>query len=225
MELKPTANEFKDGSGYYDNYNAAFQLDEYDGVQVHHKSKLVLGVEKLPFIRSIPLMKKLSINLGGTSGGLGYSEHPEVFKAPITSSVIAPIICYESIYGEYVTEYSRKGANLFAIITNDGWWDDTPGYKQHLAYASLRAIENRKWIVRSANTGISAVINDRGDILEKTTWWEPAAINAKVRLNNTITFYAQYGDYIGRIASLLAVLMIALTVVRTLNTTGNRLKR
>ncbi|MFT6167133.1 MAG: apolipoprotein N-acyltransferase [Vicingaceae bacterium] len=225
MELKPTANEFKDGSGYYDNYNAAFQLDEYDGVQVHYKSKLVLGVEKLPFIRSIPLMKKLSINLGGTSGGLGYSEHPEVFKAPIASSVIAPIICYESIYGEYVTEYSRKGANLFAIITNDGWWDDTPGYKQHLAYASLRAIENRKWIVRSANTGISAVINDRGDILEKTTWWEPAAINAKVRLNNTITFYAQYGDYIGRIASLLAVLMIALTVVRTLNKTGNRLKR
>ena len=223
MELRPTANQFKDGSGYYDNYNAAFQLDEDNGVQIHHKSKLVLGVEKLPFIRSIPLMKKLSINLGGTSGGLGYSEHPEVFNAPNGNSVIAPIICYESIYGEYVTEYSRKGANLFAIITNDGWWDDTPGYKQHLAYASLRAIENRKWIVRSANTGISAVINDRGEILEKTTWWEPAAINAKVKLNSTITFYAQYGDYIGRIASLLAVLMIALTVVRSLNKTGNRL--
>jgi apolipoprotein N-acyltransferase len=224
MELRPTANEFKDGSGYYDNYNAAFQLDEDNGVQIHHKSKLVLGVEKLPFIRSIPLMKKLSINLGGTSGGLGYSEHPEVFNAPNDSSVIAPIICYESIYGEYVTEYSRKGANLFAIITNDGWWDDTPGYKQHLAYASLRSIENRKWIVRSANTGISAVINDRGEILERTTWWEPAVINAKVKLNDTLTFYAKYGDYIGRIASLMALLMIALTVVRALNKTGNRLK-
>lgn len=224
MELRPTANQFKDGSGYYDNYNAAFQLDEDNGVQIHHKSKLVLGVEKLPFIRSIPLMKKLSINLGGTSGGLGYSEHPEVFKAPNDTSILAPIICYESIYGEYVTEYSRKGANLFAIITNDGWWDDTPGYKQHLAYASLRAIENRKWIVRSANTGISAVIDDNGEILEKTTWWEAAAINAKVKLNPTITFYALYGDYIGRIASLLAVLMIALTVVRSLNKTGNRLK-
>jgi apolipoprotein N-acyltransferase len=162
--------------------------------------------------------------LGGTSGELGTQKSPSVFNTPNDTSIIAPIICYESIYGEYVTEYSRKGANLFAIITNDGWWDDTPGYKQHLAYASLRAIENRKWIVRSANTGISAVINDRGEILERTTWWEPAVINAKVRLNSSITFYAKYGDYIGRIASLMALLMIALTVVRTLNKTGNRLK-
>jgi len=223
MELKATANEFKDGSGFYDNYNAAFQLDENDGVQVHHKSKLVLGVEKLPFIRSIPLMKKLSINLGGTSGGLGYDDSPTVFTAPNDSIAIAPIICYESIYGEYVTEYSRKGANLFAIITNDGWWDDTPGYKQHLAYASLRAIENRKWIVRSANTGISAVINDHGEILEQTDWWVDAVINAKVQLNSKVTFYAQYGDFIGRIAGLLAGLMIALTVVRSLNKTGRRL--
>ena len=88
MELRPTANQFKDGSGYYDNYNAAFQLDEDNGVQIHHKSKLVLGVEKLPFIRSIPLMKKLSINLGGTSGGLGYSEHPEVFNAPMVIQLL-----------------------------------------------------------------------------------------------------------------------------------------
>jgi len=168
-------------------------------------------------------MKKLSINLGGTSGGLGYSEHPAVFKAPNGSSVIAPIICYESIYGEYVTEYSRKGANLFAIITNDGWWGDTPGYKQHLAYASLRAIENRKSIVRSANTGISAIINEKGEILASTDWWEEDVISAKVKLNSTLTFYAKYGDYIGRIASLLAVLMLVLTMVRKLNKTGRRL--
>ena len=223
MELRATANKLRDGSGYYDNYNAAFQLDENNNIQIHHKSKLVLGVEKLPFIRSIPLMKKLSINLGGTSGGLGYSDHPSVFTAPSNSSKLAPIICYESIYGEYVTEYSRGGANLFAIITNDGWWDDTPGYKQHLAYASLRAIENRKWIVRSANTGISAVINSEGKILEKTNWWEDDVIRAKVKLNDTLTFYASYGDYIGRIGSLLAGLMIVLTVVRTLNKTGQRL--
>jgi len=219
-----TAIKLDDKGDQYDRYNTAFQLDQNDGVQVHHKSKLVLGVEKLPFIKSIPFMEKLSINLGGTSGELGTQKSPSVFNTPNDTSIIAPIICYESIYGEYVTEYSRKGANLFAIITNDGWWDDTPGYKQHLAYASLRAIENRKWIVRSANTGISAVINDRGEILERTTWWEPAVINAKVRLNSSITFYAKYGDYIGRIASLMALLMIALTVVRTLNKTGNRLK-
>lgn len=224
MKLSATANEFKDGEGFYDNYNAAFQIDEENGIQIHHKSKLVLGVEKLPFIRSIPLMKKLSINLGGTSGGLGFSEHPEVFTSTRGNAVMAPIICYESIYGEYVTEYSRKGANIFAIITNDGWWDDSPGYKQHLAYAQLRAIENRRSIVRSANTGISAVINEKGELLEATNWWEDDVINAKVKLNDKVTFYATYGDYIGRIASLLAGLMIALTIVKTLNKTGRRLQ-
>lgn len=222
-DLSPTAIPFGEDGEYYDRYNSAFQLDQSDDVQVHHKSKLVLGGEKVPFLAIFPFMNKLSLTLGGSSGMLGASKHPTVFKAPNSESVIAPIICYESIYGEYVTEYSRKGANIFAIITNDGWWGDTPGYKQHLAYASLRAIENRRSIVRSANTGISAVINERGEILQQTEWWEDDAILAKIKLNSTITFYAKYGDYIGRIASLLAVLMIALTLVRKLNKTGKRL--
>lgn len=224
MELSPTANAFSDGSGFYDNYNAALFIDQSQEIQIHHKSKLVLGVEKLPFIRSIPLMKKLSINLGGTSGGLGTQESPSVFQSKGEKMQLAPIICYESIYGNYVTEYTRKGANLFAIITNDGWWDDTPGYKQHLAYASLRAIENRRSIVRSANTGVSAIINQRGEIFDQTNWWEPAVIKGKVTLNDELTFYARYGDFIGRIAALLAVLMILLTVVRSLNKTERRLK-
>lgn len=222
-KLTPAARGFRDGNGFYENYNSAIFIDSSAQTQMHKKSKLVLGVEKLPFINAIPFLKKLSINLGGTSGVLGSSEHPTVFRSGKDSAIIAPIICYESIYGEYVTEYSRQGANLFAIITNDGWWDDTPGYKQHMAYARLRAIENRKYIVRSANTGISAVIDDRGSVLERTEWWEDAVISAKVKLNSTVTFYAKYGDYIGRIASLLAGLMIALTVVRTLNKTGKRL--
>ena len=222
MEFSATANAFRDGTGHYDNYNAALQIDATQEVQIHHKSKLVLGVEKLPFIRSIPLMKKLSINLGGTSGGLGTQESPSVFKSQ-DGSVVAPIICYESIYGEYVTEYTKKGANLFAIITNDGWWDDTPGYKQHLAYARLRAIENRRSIVRSANTGISAIINQKGELIEQTEWWEPAVISGRVSLNNELTFYARYGDYLGRIAGFMAPLLILLTIVKSLNKTGQRL--
>lgn len=223
QELSATANAFRDGSGYYDNYNSALYYDSSNEVKIHHKSKLVLGVEKLPFIRSIPLMKKLSINLGGTSGGLGSQESPSVFQSEGENSVIAPIICYESIYGEYVTGYTRKGANLFAIITNDGWWDDSPGYHQHLAYARLRAIENRRSIVRSANTGISAVIDQKGNVLEQTEWWVPAVISATVPLNNEQTFYVRYGDFIGRIVGFVAPLMILLTIVKSLNKTGQRL--
>ena len=223
QELSATANAFRDGSGYYDNYNSAIYIDSSKEVQIHHKSKLVLGVEKLPFIRSIPLMKKLSINLGGTSGGLGSQESPSVFKSKAENTVLAPIICYESIYGEYVTEYSNKGANLFAIITNDGWWDDTPGYKQHLAYARLRAIENRRAIVRSANTGISAIINAKGEVIEQTKWWEQDVIKGEVALNNESTFYVRYGDYIGRIAAFVAPLLLLLTLVKKLNKTEQRL--
>jgi apolipoprotein N-acyltransferase len=61
---------------------------------------------------------------------------------------IAPAICYESIYGEFMSKYIRNGANLICIITNDGWWKNTPGHKQHMNYARLRAIETRTWVAR-----------------------------------------------------------------------------
>ncbi|MEX2380057.1 MAG: apolipoprotein N-acyltransferase [Vicingaceae bacterium] len=221
-ELPPTARKLGD-VGYYDNYNTAMQLDSSELVAFHRKSKLVLGVEKVPFIKYVPLMKKLSINLGGAAGGYGSQEHPTVFFKNNEFKGIAPIICYESVYGEYVNEYAKDGAELYAIITNDGWWDNSPGYKQHLAYARLRAIEGRRDIVRSANTGISAIINSRGEIVERTKWWVPTALKGKVQLNDEITFYIKYGDYFGRIAAFVAVLLVLLTIVKTLNKTEQRL--
>lgn len=96
---------------------------------------------------------------------------------------VGPIICYESVYGEYVTEYVKNGANLLAIVTNDGWWEDTPGYKQHLAYGCLRAIETRRSIVRSANTGISCVINERGDLIHPTNGGQDDVLREQVNIN------------------------------------------
>ncbi len=224
-ELGPTANKFADGSGYYDNYNTAIQIDSSEMIPIHHKSKLVLGAEKLPFIKSIPLMQKLSINLGGTSGRLGTQKSPSVFSSNNSDLVVAPIICYESIFGEYVNQYVLKGANLLSIITNDGWWGNTPGYKQHLAYARLRAIETRKWVVRSANTGISAIISDRGELLHTTNWWEKDSFSGSVCKNEKITFYTKHGDYLGRVAAFLAPLILLLALVKHLNKTGARLQK
>ena len=137
-DVKVTSKKFRHGEGWYDNYNTAMELEGERDIEVHHKSKLVLGVEKVPFLRHFPIMKKLSINLGGSSGGYAQDDHPTVFFDLNKEKGVAPIVCYESVYGEYVTQYVRDGAELLAIITNDGWWDDTPGYKQHLAYARLR---------------------------------------------------------------------------------------
>lgn len=225
-ELSETAKPFPDGKGHYDNYNSAIQIDSSKKIPIHHKSRLVLGAETVPFLKYLPFMKRLSIDLGGTSGTLGYQEYPTVFHGSTKrAATVAPIICYESIYGEYVTEYIKQGANLLFVITNDGWWGNTPGYKQHFAYSRLRAIESRRGIARSANTGISGFINQRGDVLKKSDWWVQASLLGSLKSNNEITFYAEHGDYFGRISALVAILLLLFTIVKKLNKTEQRLNQ
>ncbi len=207
-ERSTTARKFTDEDAYYDSYNTGMQLDSSKQIQLHHKSKLVIGVETLPF----PFLEKIAIKLGGASGSLGTQPSPSVFFNH-DGEGIAPVICYESIYGEYVTEYIKKGANAIFIITNDGWWNDTPGYHQHCAYARLRAIETRRDIARSANTGISCFINQLGELSQPTKWWVDDAIKQNIHFNTKLTFYVLHGDYIGVIAAAGAVLLLCVFVI------------
>jgi apolipoprotein N-acyltransferase len=197
----PTAR-FREDIGNFDVFNAAVKIDCTGNYQLYHKAKLVPGVEYIP-----PVIKSLAIDLGGTVGGLGLSEEREVFYNK-DSVGAAPVICYESVYGEFVTGYVRKGADFIAIITNDGWWGNTPGHRQHLQYAKLRCIETRRSLARSANTGISGFINQRGDILETSSYWEENALRGNVKANDKLTFYAKYGDYIGFAACFFAVICL-----------------
>jgi len=201
-----TARQNPETKIWYDAFNTALLIDNSPTIQIYHKSKLVLGVEKLPYPELFAPLEKFAINLGGTFGSLGTEKESKNFKD--NKIGIAPVICYESIYGEYFGSYVKKGANMIFIITNDGWWEDTPGYKQHLAYARLRAIENRRSIARSANTGISCYINQRGDIIDKTNWWEQDVISNNINSNNKMTFYTANGDLIGRVAAAIAVLLL-----------------
>jgi apolipoprotein N-acyltransferase len=200
-----TARKFTQANGYYDSFNTAMQLEKNESLQLHHKSKLVPGVEKMPFPAVFKHLDAFAIDLGGMSGSLGVQESPAVFTDKMSGTIVAPVICYESIYGDYLSEYIRKGAQLIFIITNDGWWSDTPGYRQHLQYATLRAIESRRSIARSANTGISCFINQRGDILQRTGWWVPAAIKGTINKNSEITFYSRFGDVIGTIGFVVTI--------------------
>jgi len=124
----------------------------------------------------------------------------EVFRGLNDSAVIAPVICYESVFGEYITEYVRKGANFIGVITNDSWWGETPGYQQHWSFSRLRAIETRRAVARSANTGASGFINQRGDELQKSEYLTPDVLRSKIKCNNEITFYVEYGDILGKLA-------------------------
>lgn len=202
----PTAR--KSNSMVYDMFNTAIFLGRNGQPQVYHKSKLVVGVEKMPFGKALGFLGDMVINIGGTSNTLGVQAEPTNFVSA-DSTQVAPVICYESVFGEYVKQYVQKGANLIFIITNDGWWRNTPGYKQHLSFASLRAIETRRSIARAANTGISCFINQRGDILQPTQWWIPTAIAGTIHANNKITFYVKHGDYIARVALFMSILLLA----------------
>ena len=206
-KMPATARAFDHTDIYYDVYNTAIQLNK-GGVQIYHKSKLVPGVERMPYPALFKPLEELAINLGGTFGSLGTQEERTVFFNADKTIGIAPVVCYESIFGEYVGNYISNGANLIFIITNDGWWRDTPGYKQHLGYARLRAIETRRQIARSANTGISCVVDELGEIHAAQPWWKEGYIMANLAPNNEQTFFVRFGDVLSKLAILLTFLLI-----------------
>ena len=150
-------------------------------------------------------MSAIFEKFGGTAGGYGHDKEAVAFTVKGDPYITAPIICYESIYGSYVTEYVKKGANMLTIMTNDGWWANTAGHRQHLQYARLRAIETRKWIARSANTGISAVIDDYGDIVASKPWNQAAVIKYNIPAETGQTFYVRNGDIIFKLAVVLTI--------------------
>jgi apolipoprotein N-acyltransferase len=200
-------------SNFYEVYNGSVLFDSTGPNQFYHKSMLVPGVETLPgFLKFLaPVFEEF----GGTAGG--YAKQDE--RTPIKTTngyVIAPAICYESIYGEYMSRYVRSGANIIAVITNDGWWGNTPGYKHHMLYGKLRAIETRKWVLRSANTGISCFIDPKGEIFQPQPWWQPASTKMHVPVNDKQTFYVRFGDILSKLALILTGILVLFAIYQTI---------
>ena len=211
-KISSSARKFIDSEKYYDAFNTAVFIESSKPLELYHKSKLTPGVEKMPFPKLLKPLESFAIDLGGTIGSLGIDTEPKVYNSLKDSVKIAAIICYESVYGEFVTEFVKNGANIIFVITNDAWWGNTPGHKQHLSFSVLRAIETRRSIARSANTGISAFINQRGDVLQETKYGVGDVIKRELYLNSKKTVYVNYGDYIGRICGLISILFLLITI-------------
>ncbi|MDO7744250.1 MAG: apolipoprotein N-acyltransferase [Pedobacter sp.] len=205
---KITLSAKQDGNGgrFYDNFNSAMQVENSAKVDFYHKSKLVPGVEKMPFPKTLAFLAPVFAGLGGTVSGWGWQDEPGVFYSQGGVGV-APVICYESLWGSWIAGAVKNGAQFIAIITNDGWWGNTYGKDQHFLYAKLRAIENRRWVVRSANTGISGFINQRGDIVKQSQWWTRDALKMDINLNDQLTFYTKSGDLIAQLLSITGFIM------------------
>ncbi len=198
-----------DGSGkYYDHFNSAIKIDTGTVLEVYHKSKLVPGIEMQFSNGPGRFLSKILPSLGGTKWGYGIQEERTCFMHISDSAKIGPVICYESVFGEFVTGYVKNGAEALFIITNDGWWKNTNGYKQHLAYASLRAIETRRPVARSANTGVSCIIDIRGKRIAESGWWTREVIKGVIYPDTRITTYVKYGDYLLRISAFSSILLL-----------------
>lgn len=203
-KASPTCQERGESGLFMESYNTSVCYNRHGLSQMYYKSKLVPAVEKMPYPQVFGFLEKLAIDLGGTSGSLGIDSVQRTFTLDGVPFKVGVPICYESAYGEHFGKFIKNGAQLMAVITNDGWWKDTPGYQQHFLFSKLRAVETRRTIMRSANTGISAFIDERGDAHQQTHYNTRLAIRQNVYPNQTITFYVQHGDYIARILLLFA---------------------
>ena len=193
------------------NHNSAVITDTLGRYEYYHKSKLVVGVELTPYPKVfVPLEKLLG---GGLMGKCVGQDHVSCLHMR-EGVPVGTAICYESVYGEYCAKYVAAGAQLLTVITNDAWWGNTPGYKQHFSYSRLRAIETRRYVARCGNTGISAVIDPSGRVLSRTPWWQPAVLSGSVRLLSDQTFFVRYGDIVGRCSVFLFLLLFAAALFR-----------
>ncbi|WP_338815328.1 apolipoprotein N-acyltransferase [Bernardetia sp. Wsw4-3y2] len=212
-----TARKSNGGDSYYDMYNSAIQFVPFtqDSVSFYHKSKLVIGAETNPIKMVLP-NQSASLLFVDIMGTLGTQDYRSVFVSPTTEAKVAPVICWEAVYGEFCTEYTQNGANVIVVPTNEGWWGNTPAPRQLWALSALRAIETRRSVARAANTGISGFIDQTGKDISRSEYGEQATLKHKVKLNEEITFYTLHGDYLGRLAGFLAILFFISAIVRKL---------
>ncbi len=196
----PSSNKINN-YGWIENFNSMIQIKHKDSAQIYHKSKLVAGVETFPFRSTLEkLLGNVMIDMGGVSFPLTIQDSVSIFVDAQKQIMAAPIICYEAVYGEHVRDYVLKGAQFLMIISNDAWWGNSPAHKQLLSLSRLRAIETRRSIVRSANTGISAFIDETGAVYNSLKYDSKGILIDKVALSNKETFYTKNGNYIIKIA-------------------------
>lgn len=209
--VQPWARAFPDRPGqYYTSHNAAMMIGD---TTVYFKGKLVPLVEGIPFAKHADFFEQFNLDIGGGFSAFG---PPDSLIALQTKDGVrvAPIICYESQFGEYVAGVVGKGAQMGAIITNDGWYGNTSGYIQHAFLAALRAVETRRDIARSANTGMSLFVDARGTMHDKLGWWRRGVLDRKIVLYDYQTFFVRHGSLLGPAAVFFSFCVLLLIPVK-----------
>lgn len=213
QSLAPEDAKIMKSSGLkYDTYNSAVLFEpgiEPDDFQKHQKIKLVIGSERMPYQEILSFTKSIiSWGVGLSSWQIGNDTN--IFTLP-GEEKFNTAVCYESVYPEFFADFVNKGAEFSVIITNDGWWGKFFGTYQHNRFAVFRAIENRRWIARCANTGISDFIDPKGNFYLETEINEKASLIHEVGLINKKTFYTENGDVFSRGCLIISLLFLGVS--------------
>jgi apolipoprotein N-acyltransferase len=185
----------KPGNYYYATYNAVLLFSSQTReIERYGKSKLVPFGERVPFVDQLPFLRdfiKWSVGISDWNVG----RDTTIFRVPFLNRdtlKINSLVCYESIYPYYIERFINKGANLLSVVTNDSWYGNSSGPYQHKEMAVLRAIENRKSVVRAANGGISCIIDPLGRTLIESRMFSKTQITGDVIIQDTETFFSKY---------------------------------
>jgi apolipoprotein N-acyltransferase len=204
----PSAKRDRITGERYDSFNAAalFQPGVKE-IPWYGKMKMVPFAERIPYADFFAFADFLRWNVG--IGGWQIGRDTVVFTHQATGARFATVICYESVYPDFVASFVRKGAEFLTIITIDSWWGRMSGAFQHQQFALLRAIENRRWVARCAVGGISCFIDPYGRAHQKTELFTVARLSAGIERLTELSFYTRHGDWLPVIAVVFSAMFLA----------------
>tara|TARA_B110000438_G_C15772052_1_gene632358 strand:+ start:182 stop:1669 length:1488 start_codon:yes stop_codon:yes gene_type:complete len=189
-------------------FNSAVVLSSSNTSEVYNKLVLVPLGEYIPLSTYFPSFSNIDLGQANFTHG----DEFKLFK--INEYLIASMICFESTIPSLSTRFVRSGAEVLVYLVNDGWYEHPPEPQQHAKQAIFRAIENRRPVLRCANTGISMIIDKTGNIIKKISLNEKGIINASIVPNNRITFYTRYGDLLAQLSLIVSLSFVFLIIPR-----------
>jgi apolipoprotein N-acyltransferase len=207
-DVKVDSKKFSRGQ-FYDTYNSAVLIEknkDKSQYQRYNKIKLVIGSERMPYQEKLPFLKDL-IRWGVGLSSYQLGKDTTIFLLN-NKYKFNTAICFESVFPNFFAKFIDKGAQFSIIITNDAWWGKLFGTYQHNRYAVLRAIENRRWIARCANTGVSCFIDPCGNIYDETKINEKTIFTGDIGIRNEKTFYTKYGDVFSIVCFYISVVFV-----------------
>ena len=211
--------------GFFETYNASMLLLPGNGAPgIYRKMHLVPFAERVPYVEYFPFLGNATFSLAGISSWGKGSESAvmELHSSRHGKVKLANIICYESIFPGFVTEFVRKGAQFLTLVTNDGWYSTSYGPYQHLAIGRMRCIENRRAMARCANTGLTVVIDKFGRTIAEIPWWQESSLTAEVPLESRITFYTSNPDLLPKVAAVVTALLFLVAFLKRSKKQGVR---